>query len=231
MILLQEIFGVTPVVVGLGDHLVAQGFSVVMPYLFGQADERSTRVSRTTQVRLCITREFCALGGRGERGFSHKLRKLAEALRDEDASRPGVGVIGMCFTGGFALAAAVSPAVAAPVLSQPSLPFAVPWGGRSMPLGEGEMTAVSSRALDDGLCVLGLRFSGDCISPERRFAPLRQRLGDAFTVIELDSSLGNPKGIRPRAHSVLTVEVREQPKNDAALARDRVVEFLNERLT
>ncbi len=199
---------------------------MVIPFLFGQADERSPHVSQAQQVRLCITKEFCALGGRGERGFSDKLRKLAEALHAKNSSRPGVGVIGMCFTGGFALAAAMSPSVVAPVLSQPSLPL-----GRTMPLGRDEMSAVSRRARDHGLCVLGLRFSGDRISPTQRFAALKRRLGDSFTVIELDSSWGNPGGFGPRAHSVLTKEVREEPPNDAALARDQVVEFLKKQLT
>ena len=80
--------------------------------------------------------------------------------------------------------------------------------------------------------MLGLRFSGDRISPKRRFSALQQRLGDAFEVIELDSSWGNPGGFGPMAHSVLTGEVREEePPNDAAQARDRVVTFLTEQLS
>ena len=230
VVLLHEFFGIRPDVVGLGDHLVESGFAVTMPYLFGQADDRSPRVTPIKQARLCITKEFWALGGRAERGFSVKLRALATALHDQDTSRPGVGVIGMCFTGGFALAAAMSPAVVAPVLAQPALPGAVPFG-RAMPLGREEMSAVSRRARDEGLCVLGLRFSEDRISPKRRFSVLQQRLGDAFEVIELDSSWGNPGGFGPMAHSVLTREVREGPPNDAARARDRVVTVLEEKLT
>jgi len=160
---------------------------------------------------------------------SAKLRNLAEALLKQDESRPGVGVIGMCFTGGFALAAAMSPAVVAPVPSQPSLPFRPVWG-KTMPVGRSEMSAVSSRASDDGLCVLGLRFSGDQISPKRRFAALQQRLGDAFEVIELDSSWGKPGEFGPWAHSVLTTEVRDETPNDANRARDQVVAFLKGRL-
>lgn len=229
VILLHEFFGIRPDVVGLGDQLVENGFAVTMPYLFGQADDRSPRVTPITQARLCITKEFWALGGRGERGFSAKLRALAEALHAQNSSRPGVGVIGMCFTGGFALAAAVSPSVVAPVLGQPALPGAL-FGG-AMPLGRDEMSAVSRRARDEGLCVLGVRFSGDRISPKRRFSALQKRLGDAFEVIELDSSWGNPGRFGPMAHSVLTGEVREEPPNDAAGARDRVVTFLKEQLT
>ena len=48
-------------------------------------------------------------------------RKQAHA----ECGGPGVGVVGMCFTGNFALAMAVDDVVLAPVLSQPSLPFAI----------------------------------------------------------------------------------------------------------
>ena len=37
--------------------------------------------------------------------------------------RKGVGAVGMCFTGNFALAMMTEPSVVAPVLSQPSLPL------------------------------------------------------------------------------------------------------------
>ena len=228
VILMHELPGITPQVVALGDLLVENDFAVTMPYLFGAADDRSPRPTRIMQARLCISKEFSALGGRGERGFSTKLQTLAEELQ-KTASPRGVGVIGMCFTGGFALAAAVSPTVAAPVLSQPSVPIAVPWS-RAMPVSRTEMTTITRRARDDGLCVLGLRFSGDRISPKQRFAALQQRLGDAFEVIELDSSWGNPDAFERGAHSVLTKEVRVEPPNDAARARDRVVAFLRERI-
>ncbi|GAA1767498.1 dienelactone hydrolase family protein [Agromyces humatus] len=232
VILLQELFGITPTVVGLGDHLVAQGFSVAIPYLFGAPHHDARQaLMPLAQARICITREFRALGLRSQRGFSVKLRALAEALKTDDSPR-GVGVIGMCFTGGFALAAAMSEVVVAPVLSQPSLPYALPgpWS-RAVPVGRAEMTEITRRTRDDGLCVLGLRFSDDRIAPKHRFAALQQRLGGAFEVIELDSSWGNAGGFRPRAHSVLTVEVREESRNEAHEARKKVVRFLKDRLT
>ncbi|MCD2443270.1 dienelactone hydrolase family protein [Agromyces sp. SYSU K20354] len=232
VILLHEAFGITPIVIGLGDHLVAQGFTVVMPYLFGEPDHHARQAFMpSVQARICIMSEFRALGLRSERGFSVKLRALAAALKAND-SPGGVGVIGMCFTGGFALAAAMDDAVVAPVLSQPSLPYALPgpWS-RALPVGREEMTEISRRARDDGLCVLGLRFSDDRIAPKQRFAALKRRLGDAFEIIELDSSWGNPGGNGPMAHSVLTGEVREEPPNEAHGAREKVVRFLNDRLT
>jgi hypothetical protein len=40
----------------------------------------------------------------------------------KECGAPGVGVIGLCLTGGFGLAMAVDPVVIAPVLGEPSLP-------------------------------------------------------------------------------------------------------------
>jgi hypothetical protein len=53
------------------------------------------------------------------------------------------------------------------------------------------------------------------------FATLRRRLGDAFEVIELDSSPGNAAGFGRPAHSVLTREVRETPGHPTLAARTR----------
>jgi hypothetical protein len=92
------------------------------------------------------------------------------------------------------------------------------------------MAVIARRAADGGLCALGLRFSADPMAPAARFATLKERLGDAFEVIEIDSSPGNPGGFGRSAHSVLTVEVRETDGQPAYEARKRVVEFLRERL-
>jgi hypothetical protein len=59
---------------------------------------------------------------------------------------------------------------------------------------------------------------------------LRRARGDAFEVIELDSSAGDPGGFAKSAHLVLTEEVREHPGHSPLAARERVVAFLKERL-
>ena len=78
---------------------------------------------------------------------------------------------------------------------------------------------------------MGLRFSEDRMSPGERFAALKERLGDAFEVIEIYSGPGNEHGFGKMAHSVLTDEVREVDGQPAYEARKRVVEFLTRRLT
>lgn len=231
VVLVPEIPGISPEVLGLGDHLVEQGFTVVIPSLFGTPGRAmSAGYVGGVIARLCVSAEFRAFATNARRPIADYLRALARDLASRTPG-PGVGVIGMCFTGGFALATATDEAVLAPVLSQPSVPFPLGAGRRRDPgVSEEEFAAVAERTTGSNLCVLGLRFTGDRAVPADRFATLRARLGDAFEVIELDSSPGNAGGFGRSAHAVLTAEVREQPGHLALAARERVVEFLRERI-
>lgn len=232
VVLIPEIPGIHPGVLALGNHLVDNGFTVAIPSLFGEPGKPVSAGYLVASIsRACVTREFAALALNKQRPVAAFLRALA---RDLNASTPGkgVGVIGQCFTGGFALAAAVDDSVLAPVLSQPSVPFPLGAARRRDPgLSEAELTTVADRCANDGLCAMGLRFSEDKMAPGERFATLKERLGDAFEVIDIDSRPGNEHGFGKMAHSVLTDEVREIDGQPAYEARKRVVEFLTERLT
>jgi hypothetical protein len=138
----------------------------------------------------------------------------------------------MCFTGSFALATAVEASVLASVMSQPATPFPTSRARRMDPgASAAELDAVAARTANDGLCLLGLRFSEDASVPRERFATIKAKLGDAFEVIELDSSEGNADGYSRSAHSVLTGEVRETPPNSAYETREHVVEFLRKNIS
>ncbi|ORA10599.1 dienelactone hydrolase family protein [Mycobacterium asiaticum] len=232
VVLIPEMPGIHPGVLALGNHLVENGFTVVIPSLFGEPGRPVSVPYVVAGIgRACVSREFAAMATDKQRPVSVYLRALA---RDLNASTPGngVGVIGMCFTGGFALAAAVDDSVLAPVLSQPSVPFPLTAKQRRDPgMSEAELGVVADRCANDGLCALGLRFSADKMAPGERFTTLKQRLGDAFEVIEIDSGPGNEHGFARMAHSVLTDEVREVDGHPAYEARKRVVEFLTQRLT
>lgn len=183
-----------------------------------------------TLARGCVAKEFAAFATNADRPVARYLRALARDLNERTPGK-GVGVIGQCFTGGFALAAAVDDSVLAPVLSQPSLPLPfTPKQRRDPGLSEGELKIIEQRAADEGLCAMGLRFSEDPMVPRERFKTLKDRLGDAFEVIEINSAPGNPDGLGRMAHSVLTDQVREVDGHPAYEARKRVVEFLTERL-
>jgi dienelactone hydrolase len=229
VIVLHEIPGLHPGVIEFGQRLVDAGYRVYLPSLFGTPGA-PFRAGRAAGVfaRVCVSREFAILADRTSPVITW-LRSLAASAHGE-CGGPGVGVIGMCFTGGFALAMAVEPAVWAPVLSQPGMPAPVNAAHRAaLGIDAADLAAVKARARD-GLCVLGLRFSADKGSPPERFATLRRELGGAFEGIEIDSSPGNPHGISRRAHSVLTLDLTDEPGHPTRAALDRVMSFLADRL-
>lgn len=230
VVLILEMPGIHPGVLALGNHLVDNGFTVVSPSLYGTPGAPVGPSTVVTLARGCVAKEFAAFATNKKRPVSDFLRALARDLNEKTPGK-GVGVIGQCFSGGFALAAAVDDAVLAPVLSQPSLPLPLTPAQRRDPgVSEEELRIVEKRAAEEGLCALGLRFSEDPMSPGARFTTLKQRLGDAFEVIEINSGSGNTDGFNRMAHSVLTDQVREVDGHPAYEARKRVVEFLRSAL-
>jgi len=142
----------------------------------------------------------------------------------------GVGAVGMCFTGGYALAMAADERIVAPVLSQPSLPLAVtPRRRRTIDISTEDMERVKARCANEGLRVVGLRFKGDRLVPAERFAFLRGELGDAFVAVELDDRDANPEGVLP-PHSVLTEHLVDEPGQPTRAALDLVLDHFRTRL-
>jgi dienelactone hydrolase len=231
VVLIPEVPGMSPEVLGLAQHLVDSGFTVAIPSPFGTPGrEGSVGYMIGTVSRLCVSAEFRAFAANAHRPITDFLRAVAADLASR-APGPGVGVIGMCFTGGFALATAIDDSVLASVMSQPAVPFPISRARRVDPgMSKEDLDVVAARAAAGNLCAIGLRFSEDASAPRERFAALKARLGDAFEVIELDSSAGNAGGYSRGAHSVLTGEVRESPANSAFAARESVVEFLKKNL-
>jgi dienelactone hydrolase len=232
VVLIPEVPGMTPEVLGLADHLVASGFTVAVPSPFGVPGKAaSTGYVLRVVSRLCVAAEFRAFAANAHRPITDFLRAVAADLASRTPAS-GVGVIGMCFTGGFALATAVDSSVLASVMSQPAVPFPLGKTRSADPgLSQTELSQIVGRTAKGGLCVMGLRFSEDASVPAARFAGLKARLGDAFEVIQIDSSPGNTGGFSKGAHSVLTSEVRENPTNEAFDARARVVDFLRAQLS
>ncbi|WP_099024039.1 dienelactone hydrolase family protein [Mycolicibacterium palauense] len=230
VVLIPEMPGIHPGVLALGNYLVDNGFTVVSPSLYGTPGAPVGPSAVPVLLRGCVAKEFAAFATNKNRPVSRFLQALARDLNSQTPGK-GVGVIGQCFSGGFALAAAVDDSVLAPVMSQPSLPLPLtPKQRRDPGLSEGELKIIEQRAAQEGLCALGLRFSEDRMSPGDRFQTLKARLGDAFEVIEINSGPGNPDGFNRMAHSVLTDQVREYDGHPAYEARKRVLEFLKERL-
>lgn len=212
VIVIHEIPGLTPEVIGFADEVVAAGFTVVLPHLFGTPEAPMTAGSTAGALRqVCVSAEFTKLATGQTTPIAGWLRSLARALHAE-LGGPGVGALGMCFTGGFALAMMVDPSVVAPVLAQPSVPFAL--GKRrsaDLNLSPADLESVRQRAAA-GCQVLGLRYRDDPMTGTR-FDTLSRELGTQFLRVEFPG----------RKHSVLTVHRQQE-------GVDRVLAFLTEKL-
>jgi dienelactone hydrolase len=216
VVIVHEIPGITPKVAQFANEVVAAGFTVLLPSLVGTPGrEVSIGYVAASMLKVCVAREFTHWALNETSPIIGWLRALARNLHDE-VGGPGVGAVGMCFSGGFALAMMVDDIMVAPVLSQPSLPFAMGKAARGADLNLSPDDAlVVARRAAEGCQVLGLRFTDDKLVGGR-FDSLRDLLGDSFIAVELPSAT-------KRDHSVLT-----EQRDDASV--QRVIDFLRSKL-
>jgi dienelactone hydrolase len=215
VIVIHEIPGITPLVTRFANEVVERGFTVVMPSLTGTPGKAMSNAYAMQQMaKVCVAREFTTFALNQTSPIISWLRALARNLH-QDVGGSGVGAVGMCFSGGFALGMMIDDIMLAPVLSQPSLPFPI---GRAraadVNLSPDDAAAIAERAAA-GCQVLGLRFTGDKLVGDR-FSTLRELLGDAFIAVELPSA-------KATDHSVLT-----EQRDEASVAR--VLDFFVEKL-
>ena len=232
VIVIHEVPGITPRVARFARWVEKAGFTVFMPSLFGTPGKAPNLAYAVGSiVRACISREFHVLARHRSSPVTDWLRALARQAHPE-CGGTGVGAIGMCLTGNFALSMVLEPALMAPVLSQPSLPFGVtPSHNAALHVSPEELDALKRRTREEGLCVLGLRFTDDRLSPAARFETLRTELGDGFEP-HLVPSESVPDAEHPLGpHSVVTEDLRHAPGHPTLAARDRVIAFFQERLT
>ncbi|MBJ7504362.1 MAG: dienelactone hydrolase family protein [Ilumatobacteraceae bacterium] len=215
VVIVHEIPGITPAVMKFAEEIVGAGFTVVMPLLVGEVGRApDKKYMSASMIKVCISREFSTMAMHKTSPIIDWLRALAKQLHREVGGR-GVGAVGMCFSGGFALGMMLDDVMIAPVLSQPSLPFGF---GKAragdLNLSPDDEIVVQRRAVE-GCQVLGLRFTGDRLVGTR-FESLRKLLGEQFIAVEFPSSAKSD-------HSVLT----EQRQDEGVR---RVVDFLREKL-
>ena len=240
VIVMSEVPGITPKVAGFARTVAGIGCTAVLPHLFGvpgrdpSPEARGGRMGMltyglSTMVPLCISREFTVFATGKSSPAVTWLRALA-AHEHERCGGPGVGAVGMCFTGGFALAMSVDPVLLAPVLSQPSLPFSITKKHKaSIDISTEELDVVKGRCATEGLQVLGLRFKSDSFVPAERFDFLRRELGDAFVAVELEDDAANPEATM-KPHSVLTEHLVDQPGTPTRQALDDVLDLFRTKL-
>ncbi len=234
VIVMAEMPGISPHVARFARWVRDEGFTVYMPSLFGRdgavpgADE-AAGVFR----HACVSAEFRAFGAGQSSPVTLWLRALARQAHAASGGA-GVGAIGMCFSGNFALTMMLEPAVLAPVLSQPSLPLDDPEG---LEISPEELIAVGQRLQREDLTVLAYRFAGDAFCRAERFAAYSRVLGDRFVSRVLPDASAAP-GPRPpffekfvgRPHSVVTVDLIDAAGEPTRLACDEILAFFRDRL-
>jgi dienelactone hydrolase len=234
VIVMAEMPGISPHVARFARWVREAGFTVYMPSLFGRDGAVTTADEGAAIFRAaCVSAEFRAFAANASSPVTRWLRALAR-LAHAECGGPGVGAIGMCFTGNFALTMMLEPAVLAPVVSQPSLPLDDPGGIEMAP---DELAAVHQRLERDDLTVLAYRFEGDRFCRAQRFEAYAQALGPRFVGRVLPDSTANPE-VPPffarhvtSPHSVVTVHLVDEEGSPTLAARDEILSFFRQRLT
>lgn len=211
VILIHESPGLSASTFAIADELVSHGYRIVLPILLDAAWTGSgMRHQVASVVKLCVARELSALSVGRTGAVVEWLRALADEEARSTGDRP-VGVIGMCFSGGFALGTITNPHVRAAVMSQPALPFLLPFRGSDLGVSKADLRVIHER-IGAGSCVRAMRFSRDRISPRKRFDLIGKEFPDAERQeIETDDR---------KMHSVLAraVERQDDPQLRRALA-------------
>jgi dienelactone hydrolase len=226
VIVIHEMPGLHPYVIRFADRVAAAGMTVFCPHLFGVPGRPATHPGSVLTMLggMCVRREFSVWAANRSSPIVDWLRALARKVH-ADCGGKGVGAVGMCFTGGFALAMMTEPAVVAPVLSQPSLPMGRR-GAAAIDASPAEVACARRRLEDEDLSMIGLRFFGDPFVPDARFETLKREFGPKFEAIELDPKDAAPGPLR-HPHSVLTINLKEDGPTKSA--EQRVLEFFRER--
>ena len=233
VIVMSEMPGISPHVARFARWIRDAGFTVYMPSLFGR-DGAVPGAEEGLAIfqRACISAEFRAMAANESSPVTHWLRALGR-LAHQECGGPGVGAIGMCFTGNFALTMMLEPSVLAPVLSQPALPLNDPAG---LEIAPADIKAVRDRLEQEDLTVMGYRFEGDKFCRAERFAAYAAALGDRFVGRVLPDSAAN-SDVAPFfarhvrcPHSVVTAHLIDEAGEPTIAARDEILSFFAHRL-
>jgi dienelactone hydrolase len=228
VIVIHEVPGLHSLVVRFADRVAEAGMSVYLPVLLGEPGRPvdGFYLARSAFSALCVRREFAVWRRNRSSPIVDWLRALARAAHERRGGR-GVGAVGMCLTGGFALAMMTEPAVVAPVLAQPSLPPAMLSRAHAaaIDMSPEEIACVRERMEKEDLSAIGLRFRSDPATPAARFAFLARQFPGRFEAIEYDDADAPPGAGQP--HATLTIHLREDGPTKAG--ERRVIAFLKER--
>lgn len=233
VIVLHEMPGITPQVARFARWVRDAGLTVWLPSLFGRdGAEASAEEAIAVFRRTCIAAEFRALDGNGDTPVVRWLRALAHEAHAA-CGGPGVGAVGMCFTGHFALSLVLDAPTIAPVVCQPSMPTAP---ADALALPPSALAAIRERLQADDLTVPAWHFAGDHWCTAARMAAYQAALGPRFVIHVLPDAAANPdpppffRDVVASPHSVVTAHLVDAAGEPTRQAADAIVAHLRERL-
>ncbi len=215
LIVLHELPGMSESFIDYCRRMSDEGFKVYMPLIFKSP---GTSMNSAQSLAFCVTKEFrrlfAAKSMSDSRPFTSWLLHLIQDVADRHADAK-IGVVGMCLTGGFAIAGVADPQVTAVAACQPSFPFL--WNIKSLGFSDADRTQIEAGAANKVLpCVKAYRYSGDWICKEAHMKAAKDILGSAMERYTPD--------LPGKHHSTLTSD-----SASPAVYQD-VLKFLNQRI-
>jgi len=205
ILVIQELPGIGPQTLDLARKIAAAGFSVYMPHLFGPLGKVS--FAGNIGRLFCLRREYHLFAKNKASPIVTWLRALCVEVQAQ-SGQPRIGSVGMCLTGGFALALMAEDGVVAGVASQPSLPV---FDNTSVHMSPDEIAATNKGMAADGPG-LAMRYEGDFMCRASKMTALKEAFGNNVIT----------KNIPGKGHSLLTLDWSDQAFDQMmAYFRDR----------
>jgi dienelactone hydrolase len=217
IVLIQELPGIGTETLRLADRLIDSGFEVVLPHLFGPL-EKTNMVGNLARV-FCMRREFRLFESNKSSPIVDWLKALCADVR---ASRgvPGVGVIGMCLTGNFAISLMGDDSVLAAVAAQPAMPL---HKQDALHMSEQEVAA-TKRGIEQSAPMHAFRFAGDKMCSAEKFnAIVGEFNSDGQERVVLTTLPGE-------GHSVFTLDFVDDEGHPTRQALDSILEYFTSQL-
>lgn len=217
VILLQELPGIGQETLFLADQLVSAGFEVVMPHLFGPIGQ--TSIAGNLARVMCLRKEFHLMSRDRSSPIADWIRLLCRKIKDE-AGTDGVGVIGMCLTGNFAITLIGDDSVLAAVASQPAMPF---FKQAELHMSPAEISQ-SRQALDAKGPMQVLRFENDPLCTAKKSECIHRTFNDDGVNRVKEITLPG------KGHSVLTLDFVDEAGHPTRQALDNVIDYFTSKL-
>jgi dienelactone hydrolase len=217
IIIIQELPGIGKETLRLTDRLEQNRFKVFIPHLFGPL-ERTSMLGNTIRI-FCMRREFSIFKSDQFSPVVDWLRALCHKIKTDESAK-GVGVIGMCLTGNFAISLMGHESVLAAVASQPALPILKPKG---LHMSRAEIEA-SKKHIDETAPMMALRFEKDPAVTAAKFYCLHHTFNEA------DNERIRLITLPGKGHSVLTLDFVDKEGHPTYKALQEVLEYFSKQL-